>query len=386
MSDLAQRALLPAGLRDILPPEAALESAAVEKLMAAFAAQGYERVKPPLVEFEESLLSGSGAAMRPHTFRLMDPVSQRMMGLRADMTLQIARIAATRLANAPRPLRLCYAGQVLRVKGDDLRPERQFGQVGAELIGSDLAAADAEAILLAATSVRDLGVKNLSVDLSAPALVPALTAGLKLGEGDARRLRDALDHKDRAMVAKLGGTMAATLDALLRAAGPVASALDQLSRISLPPPAAVEAKRLADVAGLIGAAEPGLSLTVDPVENRGFEYDTGLCFTLFADGVRGELGRGGRYRAGEALKAGNGEPAIGFTLFTDTLLQAIPEAPPPRRVYLPVGTSPDVAARLRAEGWIALAALAPNADPQSEARRLGCSHCLRDGQPAKLTS
>src|SRR5215813_10043670 len=132
MSDLAQRALLPAGLRDILPPEAALESATVERLMAAFAAQGYERVKPPLVEFEDSLLSGSGVAMRPHTFRLMDPVSQRMMGLRADMTLQVARIAVTRLVNAPRPLRLCYAGQVLRVKGDDLRPERQFGQVGAE--------------------------------------------------------------------------------------------------------------------------------------------------------------------------------------------------------------------------------------------------------------
>src|SRR5262249_33105685 len=153
-------------------------------------------------EFEDSLLSGSGAAMRPHTFRLMDPVSQRMMGLRADMTLQVARIAATRLGNAARPLRLCYAGQVLRVKGDDLRPERQFGQVGAELIGSNLASADAEAVLLAATSVAGLGIKAVSVDLSVPALVPALTAGLNLSEEQAKRLRDALDHKDRALVAR----------------------------------------------------------------------------------------------------------------------------------------------------------------------------------------
>ena len=108
------------------------------------ASHGYERVKPPLVEFEENLLSGAGAAMAQDTFRLMDPISQRMIGLRADMTPQVARIAATRLANAPRPLRLCYAGQVLRVKGSELRPERQVGQVGAELIGADAAAADVE--------------------------------------------------------------------------------------------------------------------------------------------------------------------------------------------------------------------------------------------------
>ena len=103
--------------------------------MATLAAHGYERVKPPLVEFEETLLSGAGAAMATATFRTMDPGSQRMIGVRADMTPQIARIAATRLGNAARPLRLSYAGQVLRVKGSEIRPERQIGQVGAELIG-----------------------------------------------------------------------------------------------------------------------------------------------------------------------------------------------------------------------------------------------------------
>ncbi|HKF59930.1 MAG TPA: ATP phosphoribosyltransferase regulatory subunit, partial [Dongiaceae bacterium] len=119
--------LLPAGLQDVLPPEAAHEAAVVERLMGVFASNAYERVKPPLVEFEESLLSGPGAAMSTWSFRLMDPVSQRMMALRADMTLQVARIAATRLARQARPLRLSYAGQVLRVRGSDLRPERQFG-------------------------------------------------------------------------------------------------------------------------------------------------------------------------------------------------------------------------------------------------------------------
>src|ERR1700747_1715921 len=97
-------ALMQAGLRDRLPPEAETEAAAVEAVMDVFAAHGYQRVKPPLLEFEESLLAGSGAAMSEQTFRLMDPDTHRMMGLRADMTPQVARIATTRLAHAPRPL------------------------------------------------------------------------------------------------------------------------------------------------------------------------------------------------------------------------------------------------------------------------------------------
>jgi len=143
MTELERKALLPAGLRDVLPPFAAFEAEVIEQLMARFAASGYARVKAPLVEFEDGLLSGPGAAMTADTFRLMDPISQRMMGVRADITPQIARIASTRLGAAPRPLRLGYSGEVLRVKGTQLRPERQFAQVGAELIGAECAAADA---------------------------------------------------------------------------------------------------------------------------------------------------------------------------------------------------------------------------------------------------
>src|SRR3954463_12335815 len=119
-------ALLPAGLRDLLPPEAETEASAVESLMNVFAAHGYQRVKPPLLEFEDSLLAGSGSAVADQTFRLMNPDSQRMMGLRADTTPQVARIAVTRLGLQARPLRLCYAGQVLRVRGTQIAPERQL--------------------------------------------------------------------------------------------------------------------------------------------------------------------------------------------------------------------------------------------------------------------
>src|SRR5439155_1300192 len=136
MNDAPHPALLPAGLYDLLPPEAEIEAAVTARLMGVLAAHGYERVKPRLVEFEETLLSGAGAAMASDTFRTMDPISHHMIGVRADMTPQVARIAATRLSHKPRPLRLSYAGQVLRVKGSEMRPERQVGQAGAELIGA----------------------------------------------------------------------------------------------------------------------------------------------------------------------------------------------------------------------------------------------------------
>jgi len=110
-------ALLPAGLRDLLPPEAATEAARVEAAMAVFAAHAYQRVKPPLLEYEDGFLSGSGAAVADQSFRIMDPDSHRMMVLRADITPQIARIAATRLAALPRPLRLSSAGECVRVRG-----------------------------------------------------------------------------------------------------------------------------------------------------------------------------------------------------------------------------------------------------------------------------
>ena len=210
MNDYADRALLPAGLRDILPPAAAHEADVVRRLLAAFAAQGYQQVKPPLIEFEESLLAGGGGATAGHSFRVMDPVSQRMMAVRADFTPQVARIATTRLANAARPLRLSYAGQVLRVKGSQLRPERQSAQAGFELIGPVAAAADAEVIILAAQALLDLGMREVSVDLSLPRL-GALVVGENFPEG----LRDALDHKDAAAVAALGGAAAPLLGSLV---------------------------------------------------------------------------------------------------------------------------------------------------------------------------
>lgn len=380
MTDPINRALLPAGLHDVLPREAAFEATIVEKLMAEFALNGFDRVKPPLIEFEASLLSGPGAAMATQTFRLMDPVSQRMLALRPDMTLQVARIATTRLANEPRPLRLSYGGQVLRVKGSQLRPERQFGQVGVELIGTLLPTADAEVVLLAYRALDAVGVNNISVDLNVPTLVPAVCRALDLPDEETARLRQALDRKDAAEVAAVGGKAAALLASLMRASGPADRAVDLLAALDLPAAADGDRQRLTEVVRLIRAGAPRLMLTVDPVEHRGFEYQTGISFTLFSRGVSGELGRGGRYRAGAKGAETQGEPATGFTLYLDTVLRAVPDPAPCPRVFLPVDTQDADGARLRSEGWVTVRALESFDEPAAEARRLHCTHIFTGGQ------
>src|SRR5690242_8021435 len=230
MSDDAPNhpALLPAGLRDLLPPEAETEAASVEALMEVFAAHGYQRVKPPLLEFEDSLLAGSGTAVAEQTFRLMDPESQRMMGLRADTTPQVARIATTRLAQAPRPLRLSYAEPCLRVRGSQLAPDRQIAQAGIELIGCDNPAADAEIVLVGAEALAAVGITRTSFDLTLPTLVPLLLDDAGMAGSTRAAIAKALDRKDSAAVARHGGTLAPTLTDLLVAAGPADRALQAL--------------------------------------------------------------------------------------------------------------------------------------------------------------
>jgi ATP phosphoribosyltransferase regulatory subunit len=376
MEDQLHPALLPAGMRDILPPHAETEAGMIERLMHLLAGYGYERVEPPLVEFESSLLAGPGAGMAQETFRLLDPASHRMIGVRADMTLQVARIASTRLINAPRPLRLCYAGQVLRVRGSQLRPARQFGQIGAELIGCALPSADAEVIIIAAQALLEAGIGGLSVDLNLPTMLPALLESFGTDEPDAAALRAAVDHKDATALAALGGDAAPLLLALMRAAGPAPPALERLGTLEIPARLQGEIANLAETVARVGAVLPALALTIDPLENRGFEYHSGLSFTLFAREARSELGRGGRYEA-------SGESSTGFTVYADAIIRAVATRPVRKRVYLPHDLPQQVGDGLRAEGWSTVAALG-DTTAVMEARRLGCTHIATEAGPAPI--
>ena len=206
---------MPAGFRDVLPPDAAFEEQIANRLVDFFSLRGYNRIKPPLMEFEEGLLSGTGIALAPQTFRLMDPISQRMMGIRADITPQIARVALSRLRTWPRPLRLSYAGEVLRVRGSQLLPGRQLYQVGAEIIGSEMPSADAEIICLVLDAISDAGVSDLCLDLNVPPLVPNILTQFGVVGEDYLKVREALDRKDRNFTSLIAKEASEILIALL---------------------------------------------------------------------------------------------------------------------------------------------------------------------------
>ena len=371
--------LLPAGLGDLMPDQARHEARAIASLMESLALFGYAPVKPPLVEFEETILAdGPGAALAPDSFRLLDPQSSRMMALRADMTAQIARIASTRMAHLPRPLRLSYNGAVLRVKAEPLNPERQLTQVGAEMIGAASPAHDAEVAVAALTALGRAGVAKMTIDLGIPRLLDAVHGG----NGAPTGLVDAVNAKNHSLVRKLAGKDAKSIALLMDVPLGGVEAIEKglkgpLSK--LPKPAVAMLKELVEAAGRIGEAMPGASVTVDPLEQRGFDYHHGIGFAIFAPGIRGELGRGGRYRT--ATAEGRGEESTGVTLYLERVLRATPAPESPDMVYVPFRAGMGAVVDLVGQGRAALLGTSgggPKAQ-RGEALALGCSHWLVDG-------
>lgn len=369
--------LLPAGLRDVLAPKAAHEAALLTAVLGYVAARGYEQVKPPLVEFEASMAEAAGPETLASMMRVMDAVSTRTMVLRADMTVQVARIAATRLSQAPRPLRLSYAGDVVRVRGSQLRPDRQFAQAGFELIGPDGVSADVEVLGLVVDGLAALGVRDVSVDLTVPALVPLLCAAHGLDASAQEQVLAATGHHNPDALAGLPEPVAGLLAQLMDAAGEASEVVNTLGTLALPEPCAVLVHRLSAVMQQMQALRPGLSITVDTVERRNFAYHKGVAFTVFAKGARNALARGGRY----VTHGANPEPACGATFLMDTLLHLVPDVSPAARVYVPRGDDVDAVV---AAGYVAVPGLDEPKDREAEARLLRCAMIWQDGKAVVL--
>ena len=359
--------LLPEGLRDRLPPQAEAASRLMHRVIVAIGRHGYERVSPPLAEFEEQLVRQLKSARPQDLLRFVDPVSQRTLALRPDITAQVGRIAATRMGHRPRPLRLAYGGPVLKLRATQLRPERELSQAGAELIGSDSVAA------VAIDALEAAGVRDIGVDLTLPDLVETVAAGpMPLPSGRIDTVRDLLDAKDAGGLAAQG---AAAYLPFIAAAGPLDAALERLRAID---GSHALDTWLAGIAGIAEAVGARATLTLDPTERHGFEYQSWIGFSLFGAGVSGEIGRGGSYTV---MHPGGGEEAaVGFSLYLDPLVDAGLGLVATRRLFLPRGADPAAAAMLRADGWTTIAALSE----EDDAAALGCTHILQQGEPCAL--
>jgi ATP phosphoribosyltransferase regulatory subunit len=304
--------LLPENIADVLPSEARKIEELRRRLLDRFRSYGYELVMPPMLEYLESLLTSGGSDLNLRTFKLVDQLSGRTLGLRADITPQVSRIDA-HLLNRQGVTRLCYAGNVLHTRPRGLHATREQIQIGAEIYGHAGLEADLEIQQLMLDSLRLSGLDKVRLDLCHAGVLSALLdlepAAAALGEA----LFDALGAKDvprlNELTAKLGDVTRDALRALPSLYGD-ASVLDE-ARARLPN-LPVIGRALDDLAFLAAQAN-GAELMIDLADLRGYAYHSGVMFSAYVDGVPNAVARGGRYDD-VGLAYGRARPATGFSL------------------------------------------------------------------------
>ncbi len=316
--------LLPENIADVLPSEARKIEDLRRAILDNFRLYGYELVMPPMLEYLESLLTGAGQDMDLQIFKLVDQLSGRTMGVRSDMTTQVARIDA-HLLNRPSVTRLCYAGSVLHTRPSGLHATREPLQIGAEIYGHAGLEADAEVQELALASLALAGISRVRLDLCHVGVLRALLSEDVQAGAHAAELFALLEAKDvPGLEAVTRGFGQSTREALLALPGLYGDAsVIERARRSLPPlpGIGVALDELAALVRLAGNAE----VTIDLADLRGYHYHSGAMFAAYVPGLPNAVARGGRYdHVGEAF--GRARPATGFSLDLRELARLLPGA------------------------------------------------------------
>ncbi len=380
-----ERWLLPDGIEELLPSEAQRIELLRRRLLDTFASWGYEQVIPPLIEFLDSLLVGAGHDLEMQTFKLSDPGSGRLLGFRADMTPQVARIDAHNLKREG-PTRLCYAGPVLHVYGDALDTSRSPMQIGAELYGCSNIEADLEVIRLMLETLAQAGVLNVHLDLGHVGIYRSLADQAGLDCEDEESLFAILQRKSKPDLVEFlqdydcPSAIKEMLVALVDLNGSFEVLTQARKTLALASDTVSHAIDMLETTALnLRNRLPSLPVHFDLAELRGYHYHTGLVFAALVPGFGKEIARGGRYDAiGKAF--GRARPAVGFSTDLKLLLRysSALEMPESKRVLAPPIDDPDLLDKvhqLRQQGWQVIQAL-----PNCEADNIDCHYQLVPGE------
>ncbi|RZL43412.1 MAG: ATP phosphoribosyltransferase regulatory subunit [Variovorax sp.] len=344
--------VLPDHIADVLPSEARHIEELRRELLDTARGYGYELVMPPLIEHIESLLSGTGEALDLQTFKLVDQLSGRTLGLRADTTPQVARIDA-HLLNRQGVARLCYCGPVVHTRPDGPHATREPLQFGAEIYGHAGLEADTEVLLLALDCLRSSGLAHARtplVDLADARIVRSLFAGVPVDADALARVHAALAAKDDSELRSLTrGFPAASRDGLLALVNLYGDAgvLDEAAR-ALPDTVAVR-DALADLRRLAARLRdvPDVRVSFDLSDLRGYAYYSGMRFGIYVEGAADALVRGGRYDEVGAV-FGRNRPAVGFSVDLRELVGVLPARPLRSVVRAPWSDAPGLQAAISA--------------------------------------
>lgn len=323
------RWLLPEDIADVLPPEARKVETLRRAILDLYQSYGYELVAPPLLEFLDSLLTGTGADLNLQTFKLVDQLSGRTLGLRADMTPQVARIDA-HLLNRKGVTRLCYAGSIAHARTPVGSAAREEFQLGAEIYGCATSEADFEAISLLLKTLKLAGLNKVYLDLSHAGVLAGILEGQNLAREDIAAMYGLLQSKDRSRLAQwaqcLPAKTAEALVALTQCNGPCMEVLD-IAKSSLPDHPLIHdaLAQLNKLATAVASLSNEVELSIDLADLRGYQYHSGVMFAAYVDQLPQPIVRGGRYdHVGQAF--GRSRPATGFSLDLLTLANLAPAA------------------------------------------------------------
>lgn len=330
--------MLPDGVQETLPPDAAEVETLRHRILQLFQRWGYDLVMPAMIEYRDSLLTGTAHDLDTRTFALVDQLSGRQMGVRSDMTPQVARIDAHLLADDARHQRisrLCYCGHLLHAIGDGTNSSRTPLQIGAEIFGSDSVSADIEVVSLMIETLFALGLENFSIDIGHVGIFRSLIRSAKLADDEEASLFDMLQRKsvpdlqDYLAALSLEESLSEQICQLALLNGEV-SVLDQARKYFDKSNVALHASldAMQTVVRRIQLKYPAVAVHCDLSELRGYSYHTGLVFAAFLPGQGTEIARGGRYDdIGSVF--GNARPATGFSADLLNLFQLSPAVEQP---------------------------------------------------------
>ncbi len=368
--------LLPEYTEDVLPAEAARMEQIRRRLLDLFRSHGYQLVIPPMLEYLESLTTGAGHDLDLATFKVVDQLTGRLMGVRADITPQAARIDA-HLLNQQGVTRLCYAGSVLRTRPDGLAQTREPLQVGAELFGHAGVESDVEIQRLMVQGLQVPGVRALLIDYSHVGIFRTLIRRGNVGKALELELSAALQSKDKAALQELTAGLDSEVRQALLAMTDLNGGVEVLQAAQMRLPQYAEIKQalldLRRASALLG--DLGVEVSFDLSELRGYHYHSGMVFAAYAQGYSGPLALGGRYdEVGAAF--GRARPATGFSLDLRSLMTALEPEPVVAAIMAPYAEDPVLYAAiadLRAAGEVVVVDLPGHEVHQAE---LGCDRKL----------
>lgn len=368
--------LLPEYIEDVLPAEAARIETLRRSLLDLFKVHGYQYVIPPMLEYMESLITGAGHDLDLATFKVVDQLTGRLMGVRADMTPQAARIDA-HLLNHQGTTRLCYAGSVLRTKPDGLAQTREPLQLGAELYGHAGIASDIEIQRLLIKALQTIGIHQIHMDFSHVDVFGNLIESSQINPQLEHDLYAALQSKDQSAVAVLSKNLNKTTREALLHLTELNGDQSILTKALKVLPDTPEIKAALDNLTQVSSALNDLDVSVsfDLSELRGYHYHSGIVFSAYAQGYKGPLALGGRYdEVGQSF--GRARPATGFSLDLRGVVTALPPAQPAMVILAPANNDHTLTVKidaLRAEGHIVVQALAGD---KSDTHELNCHQKL----------